>query len=262
MTEMTEYKPGTFSWIDLATTDADGAKKFYQKLFGWSTTDNPAGPDMVYTMAELGGKPVAALYQQGAEQQSQGIPPHWLSYVTVANAAETAEKAKSLGGNVLMDAFDVMEAGRMALIQDPTGATFAIWQPQQHIGAHLVNEYGALIWNELATTDKNVATDFYTKLFGWSSQTQEMPSGPYTSFMNGESMAAGMLEMTEEWGNIPPHWMVYFGTDDCDATVATAKELGGTILVDPTDIPSVGRFAVLQDPQGAAFSVITLPNPD
>jgi predicted enzyme related to lactoylglutathione lyase len=262
MTEMKVYKPGTFCWTDLSTTDPEAAKKFYQNLFGWHTVDTPAGPDMVYTMAELEGKPVAALFQQGAEEQSQGIPPHWVSYVSVANAAETATKAQSLRGTVLVGPFDVMDAGKMAVIQDPTGAVLSAWEPRAHSGAGLVNQHGTLIWNELATRDADTAAQFYMKLFDWDSQTQDMPTGPYTSFLNGDRMAAGMLKMTEEWGDMPPHWMVYFGADDCDAVAAKAKELGGEVLVPPRDIPSVGRFAVLQDPQGAAFSIISLPNPD
>jgi predicted enzyme related to lactoylglutathione lyase len=155
-----------------------------------------------------------------------------------------------------------MDAGKMAVIQDPTGAVLSAWEPRAHSGAGLVNQHGTLIWNELATRDADTAAQFYMKLFDWDSQTQDMPTGPYTSFLNGDRMAAGMLKMTEEWGDMPPHWMVYFGADDCDAVAAKAKELGGEVLVPPRDIPSVGRFAVLQDPQGAAFSIISLPNPD
>ena len=260
--EMNKYEPGTFCWIDLGTPNPEAAKKFYAGLFGWTLIDTPAGPDMVYTMAQLNGKEVAALYQQDAQQQAQGVPPNWASYISVANAEESAAKAKSLGGNVLMEAFDVMDVGRMAFIQDPTGAIVALWQPKQHIGARLVNEPGTLTWNELVTRDHQVAGAFYGKLFGWGTQVQEMEMTTYTTFMNGERMGAGMLQMTEEWGDMPSHWMVYFAVADCDSSAEKATQLGGEVKVPPTDIPPIGRFAVVQDPQGAVFSIIKLSNPD
>ncbi len=261
MTEFSAYAPGAFCWTDLSTTDAEGAKAFYTALFGWEAIDAPAGPDMVYTMLNLNGKPVAALYQMGPEQQSQGMPPFWNSYVSVANAAEMAEKAKSLGGTVLQDAFDVMDAGRMAMIQDPTGAVLALWEPKTHFGSHLANVPGSFSWNELATNDTVRASAFYTGLFGWTAQVQEEPFS-YTTFSNGKRMNAGMLQMTEDWGDVLPHWMVYFAVEDCDASAEKVKQLGGQLRVPPTDIPPVGRFAVVQDPQGGAFTIIKLNNPE
>ncbi len=261
MTEMTEYAPGTFSWVDLGTKDADGAKKFYSGLFGWDFTDYPAGDQGIYSMAQLNGKDVTALYQMGEEQQAQGMPPMWNSYVTVANAAESAEKAKALGGNVLGEPFEVMDAGIMAMVQDPTGAVLAIWEPKTQNGAQIVNEPGSFSWNELATSDSDKAKEFYTGLFGWDTQVQEMPHMVYTTFLNGERMNAGMIQMTEEWEGIPPHWMVYFAVDDCDAGVEKTKALGGSIAVEPFDIEQVGRMAVVQDPQGATFTLIKLVNP-
>lgn len=258
MQEVKRYPSGTFSWVDLATSDAAGAKQFYTSLFGWQAQDMPAGPDNVYTMLSLEGRDVAALYQMSAEQQGQGVPPHWLSYVSVDDIEAAAEKVTSLGGTLLAPPFDVMESGRMALVQDPTGATFALWQPRQHLGAKLVNIPGSLCWNELATRDTASASAFYTGLFGWETQTSDTPGGPYTSFSNQGRMAGGMLQMTEEWGDMPPHWSVYFAVADCDETVKRAQELGGTALMSPIDIPEVGRFAVMQDPQGAFFTVIKM----
>lgn len=259
MTEMTAYTPGTFCWIDLSTSDTTAAKKFYTDLLGWQAVDIPVGPDMTYTMFQVEGKDVAGMSQQGPDEQ--GIPPHWNSYVSVANADEIAAKAKSLGGTVLAEPFDVMDSGRMAVIQDPSGAVVAAWQPQQHIGARLVNEPGALCWNELATRDPQKSSGFYTQLFGWTTQIQPMGETNYTVFINGDNMNAGMIEMTAEWGDIPPHWMVYLTVADCDATAEKVTALGGKVLVPPTDIPNMGRFAVVQDPQGAAFSFIKMDNP-
>jgi predicted enzyme related to lactoylglutathione lyase len=243
MTEMTSYTPGTFCWVELSTSDAAAAKKFYTQLFGWTAVDMPAGPDMIYTMCQIDGKNVAALYQQG--QEEQGIPPHWNSYISVASADEIAAKAKALGGTVMGEPFDVMDAGRMALVQDPEGVVV-----------------GAFNWNELATRDTAKAGEFYTKLFGWEAQTQDMGGGMlYTIFMNGGRMNGGMMQISEEWGDMPPHWAVYFAVADCDASAEEVKELGGQVLMPPTDVPQTGRFAMVQDPQGAAFAIIKLANP-
>lgn len=256
MSEVNQYEPGTFCWPELGTTDAEAAKKFYAGLFGWTANDVPAGPG-TYSMLQLSGKDIGALYGLGKDQLSQGVPPHWLSYVSVSSADDTARKAKQLGGKVLSEPFDVFDVGRMAVIQDPTGATFALWQPRKHIGAKLVNQSGAFCWNELTTSDTAAATKFYTELFGWTSKILPGPT-PYTQFMRGAVPAGGMLQMSKESGQMPSHWLVYFAVDDCDDRVNKAKELKGQVRVPPTDIPDVGRFAVIQDPQGAAFSIIKL----
>jgi hypothetical protein len=259
MTEMNAYTPGTFCWVELGTTDAKAAKKFYTGLFDWEIVDIPVGPDMIYTMLQVEGKDVAALYEQGEPERSQGVPPHWSSYVSVASADESAAKAQSLGGMVLVEPFDVMDSGRMAIVQDPTGAAVELWQPRQHIGARLVNQPNTVCWNELATNDHQKAGEFYTKLFGWQSQVQDMDGTPYTLFIDGDQKA-GMMQMTEEWGNMPPHWLVYFAVADCDRSAEKAKELGGQVVVPPTDIPQMGRFAIVQDPQGVGFGIIKMSN--
>jgi hypothetical protein len=259
MQEVKRYPAGTFSWADLGTTDAAAAKQFYTRLFGWQAHDMPAGPEGVYVMLTLHDKEVAALYEMGAEHRPPDMPPHWNSYISVDDLDATTEKVASLGGTVLAPPMDVMEAGRMAMVQDPTGAVFALWQPRQHIGAKLVNMPGALSWNELLTTDTAKASAFYTALFGWETQTIPSPSGsPYTTFSNQGRMAGGMLQIEPDWGEIPSSWTVYFAVEDCDATVELARELGGSPQMPPTDIPDVGRFAVLQDPQGAFFTVIKM----
>jgi predicted enzyme related to lactoylglutathione lyase len=258
MEEIKKHQPGTFSWIDLATTDVESAKKFYTELFGFTAIDTPAGDDMVYTMLQLHGKPVAGLSQMSEEQREQGIPPHWLSYVTVEDVDAKIEKVKVLDGKVLMDPFDVMDVGRMALLQDPTGAVLALWQPKEHIGASFKNIPGTLCWNELVTNDTEKAKAFYTQLFDWGSQSSEMIGMIYTSYMIGEESVAGMYKITEEITGVPSHWMPYIAVEDCDQCVAKAQELGAKVLQPATDIPEVGRFAVLQDPQGAAIAVIKM----
>ena len=259
--EISEYTPGTFCWVELVTSNGDGAKKFYTELFGLAFDDQPIGEEAVYTMLSKNGKNVAALYQMNEEQKSRGVYPHWNSYVSVASADETTETVKSLGGTVLMEPMDVFEAGHMAMFQDPTGASFAVWQPNQHIGAQIGNEPGTLCWNELATNDTQKAGEFYGKLFGWKNQT-DGGTPPYTMFMNGERPAGGMLEIQKEWGDVPPNWLIYFAVADCDVSHDKAKALGANILFPPTDVPDIGRFAVIQDAQGAAFAIIKLENPD
>lgn len=259
--ETPDYKPGTFCWVELGTTDGEAAKKFYTELFGWDFNDHPMGPDMVYTMLTLDGKEVGALYQMSGEMTSQGIPPNWLSYASVTSADESAAKAKELGATLMKEPFDVMEVGRMAVIQDPTGAVFAIWQAGHHKGAQVVNVPNSLCWNELSTSDTTKAGDFYTGLFGWGKDVKEMGPMTYTSFMNGDRPAGGMYTPTPEMGEIPPHWLVYFAVDDTDAKLTKANDLGATTIVPAMDIPGTGRFAVIQDPQGAVFGIIKLNTP-
>src|SRR6185295_17517171 len=243
-----ENAPGSFCWIELATTDGEAAKKFYRGLFGWEAQDNPMGPGMVYTMLKLNGKDVGALYKKGEEMKQ--VPTHWASYVSVESADEVAAKAKSLGGNVMMEPFDVAEHGRMAVIADPTGAVFSIWQAKQHKGVGVKGETNSLCWNEVLTNDTAKAADFYTKLFGWKTKTDSGGS-PYTEFINGEDHIGGMMQIQPQMGPMPPNWGIYIAVEDCDGTVAKATSMGARTYVPPTDIPNVGRFAVLADPQGA-----------
>ena len=169
MAERTKYTPGTFSWTDLATTDQDGAKQFYGQLFGWSAVDFPMDENTTYSMMQIGGKDVAAISPQPQQQRDAGVPPLWNSYVTVESADATADRAQKLGATVHAPPFDVMEAGRMAVIQDPQGAFFMVWEPRQHNGAGLVNAPGALCWNELASSDLGASPGFLAKISAPSS---------------------------------------------------------------------------------------------
>jgi predicted enzyme related to lactoylglutathione lyase len=176
----------------------------------------------------------------------------------VANdAAATAALARQNGARVVLEPMDVFDIGRLAVFQDPTGAILSIWQPKKHFGAQIKDEAGSLCWNELATGDTDRAAAFYSEVFGWQPRA-DMGDTPYTSFVLGERPAAGMLAIQPEWGEVPPHWLVYFAVEDGNAAVAQARELGAKILVEPTKIPGVGTFAVIQDPQGAVFGAIEL----
>jgi len=253
-----EHAPGTFCWAELATTDGPDAKEFYTRLLGWEAHDDPLPSGGVYTMLRLADGNIGALYEQTEEMRSMGVPPSWLGYITVQDARTSAAKAAELGGTVLKEAFEVFDIGCMAVLEDPTGAAFALWQPKKHTGTeHMDGKPGSVCWNELATRDAEAAGSFYAELFGWRPTIHELEGlGPYTLFMNGEAQAAGMLQMNEEWGEMPSHWMVYFAVADCDAGAGRVTELGGRVCVPPTDIPTVGRFAVINDPQGAVFSII------
>jgi hypothetical protein len=211
-------------------------------------------------MIDLGGRGVGALYTQKKEERAHGVPPHWNSYVAVENADAAAAKAKQLGGTLLAEPFDVMDVGRMAVIQDPTGATFCVWQAMKHTGAAVLGEPGSLVWTELMTKDTARAQTFYTGLFGWKAETMRGAPMSYTVFKRegAEMGSAGMLAITPEMGPVPPNWLPYFAVTDCDATVATAGKLGGKTIVPPQDVPDTGRFSVLEDPQGATFAVIAM----
>jgi predicted enzyme related to lactoylglutathione lyase len=165
MVEKTRHEPGSFCWVELATNDAAAAKSFYTSLFGWSVDEHPMGDGATYTMLQKNGKAAGALYPLGPQQK--GVPPHWNSYVCVESADDAAARAKDLGARVVMEPFDVMDYGRMAVVQDPTGAILSLWQPGAHVGARVINEPGSFCWNELYTRDPKKAADFYSALFGW-----------------------------------------------------------------------------------------------
>jgi len=250
------YQPGTFSWLDLSTSDAAGAKAFYGGLFGWEFEDSEIPGGGVYTMCHLQGDEVAAIMQQDEH------PGHWNNYVTVANADETTAKAKQLGAEVFEEPFEVMEAGRMAVLADPVGAMICVWEPRDHIGAGRVNDAGCMAWNELQTRGVGTASDFYAGLFGWEMQPIEQDGKTvYMTIQNSGRMNGGFMPMAESHGDAPSFWLTYFAVASCDDAVAKVKELGGSLLAGPME-PGAGRIAVVSDPQGAAFAFFEGPTDD
>jgi predicted enzyme related to lactoylglutathione lyase len=249
--ERSSYAPGTFSWTDLNTPDQEGAKSFYCELFGWDADDQPVSEGVTYTMMSIGGKNVAAVSPQGEDQK--GMPPFWMSYVTVDDAEATAATARELGGTVLAGPFDVFDFGRMAVIQDPQGAFFAVWQAGESIGAELVNVPGALTMNQLNTSDPDAAARFYSDLFGWDVEQVARDPTPYWGIHNQGNLNGGMMQLPPGAG-VPPHWLVYFVAESLDASVARIGELGGRVMVQPMAVPA-GRFAVAQDPQRGTFAL-------
>lgn len=257
----TSYEPGTFSWVDLATSDLEGATAFYSGLFGWETEGTATPDGGTYVMCRIDGADVAGMGSQPPEQTEQGVPPHWNNYVTVASADEATARAEELGGSVLVPPFDVMEAGRMAVIADPTGAPLCVWEPHASIGAELVNEPGALTWNELSTTDVDAAAGFAGELFGWSVEEIDTGGGPrYWSIKHAGAAGGingGMRELAPEQveQGVPPHWMPYFVVESAQAAADRAADLGGGLAFGPLELPNGWTIAVLHDPQGGFFAV-------
>jgi len=248
MPNIDKHAPGSFCWIELATTDSPSAKKFYTELFGWTPDDNPMGPGMTYTIWKLQGRDAGAMYEQMADQKQQGIPPHWLIYMATDNVDSTVAQGKALGFNVLAGPFDVMDKGRMAVVADPQGATFGLWQSMSHTGTGIQGVPGSFCWAELAASDVAAARESYEKLFGWTFKV----SPEYSEILLGGNSIGGFMANNPEWG-APPHWGGYFMVTSCDDSTAKAKSLGGKVLLEPMDIPNTGRFSVISDPQGATF---------
>lgn len=260
MSVVTKHVPGSFCWAEVGTVNAAKTKAFYAELFGWTYQDQPAGEFGTYTMVRQGGKDLAGLFELPPNLRQMGVPPHWMSYIAVDDADAAAKKIQQHGGTIQQGPFDVMTHGRMAVCQDPTGALFSIWQPKQHGGAGTMGEPGTPCWFELATKGVDRAATFYSAVFGWSVMKSANPGMVYHELTpkGCEGPRGGMMELTPQHGPVPPHWLIYFTVADCDGDAARAQRLGGKLLAPPMDIPHVGRFAVLADPAGAAFAIITL----
>ncbi|MCB9568739.1 MAG: VOC family protein [Myxococcales bacterium] len=249
MAEVTKYPHGTFCWTELGAADPPAAQRFYAALFGWTHVDGP----------NVGG---ARILQSG-ERDVAGIrgrlrddEAHWLAHVSVDDLELTVALVNAAGGELIAAPLDVGEAGRRAIIRDPSGAPLALWEPRGRIGAGRYGEVGAPCWFELATRDTAAAAAFFHAVFGWDADTQPLGNTEYTNFKRKGETVAGMIKMTPEWGELPPRWMVYFQVAACPATMTKTEALGGKVLYGPLEAAGLGRFAVLQDPQGVAFSVI------
>jgi predicted enzyme related to lactoylglutathione lyase len=261
MPSVDKHSPGSFSWFELATTDQNAAKQFYQSLFGWDSADFPIGPSEAYTIFRVGGRDAAAAYAMRPEQRAQGMPPNWMLYVRVDSADDAAKRAEAVGGKTKMPPFDVMDNGRMAVIGDPTGAVFSVWQPNKHEGTGVVQEPGTCVWADLSTPDPAKGAKFYSDLFGWKmvAGKSELPAKPgeYIHIMNGRDMIGGIPPAEHRDPHTPPCWLLYFSVKDCNAAIEKVKSLGGKLVYGPMTIESKRSFAVLTDPQGATFAVVT-----
>ncbi|MGW4481575.1 VOC family protein [Rhodococcus triatomae] len=248
--KITEPQLGSPCWPELGTTDIAAATAFYGALLGWRPEDDPHPEAGGYTQQLLGDDPVAAvspLYQDGQ-------PVAWTVSIAVADADAAVDKVTAAGGSVIAPPMDVFDLGRFAVIADPAGAVISLWQARTFSGAARLNEPGTLCWIELRTPDTAAAEAFYTEVFGWSVNAGD----GYTQFGVGGQDFGGMMAMGADFpAGVPPHWALYFGVDDVDASAAKATELGGAVHVPGTDIPGTGRFAILTDPQGGAFAIYT-----
>jgi predicted enzyme related to lactoylglutathione lyase len=273
MPERDGYIPGVPCWVDTSQPDPEAAVDFYSGLFGWEFEDvMPPGSEGKYFIARLRDGEVAAV---GSIPEAAPEVAMWNTYVWVESADETAGKVRDAGGSVVMEPFDVMDAGRMAVFTDPEGAAFCVWQAKEHKGARIVNEHGSLNFNGLNTRNMDGAKSFYGSVFGWT--TLALPGGAEMWTLSGygdhlESFHPGLRKQVAEVGgpegfedvvasinpipddqpDTPPHWSVTFAVDDADVTGAKATELGGDVIVPPFDAPWV-RMTIIKDPQGATF---------
>ena len=254
MAKIESYVPGSFCWAELATSDTESAKKFYGEMFGWTANELPM-PGGVYIILQSEGNDTGAICPT-----KPGVPPHWGVYFSVTDVDAAAAKVAPAGGKILAGPFDAMDAGRLAVAQDPQGATFSFWQAKSHMGATHGGPLNQISWPELATPDPAAAVAFYTGLFGWKTKPETgVEAAQYVEWTNGGKSMGGLMPMRgDQWKGIPPHWMVYVTVADCNERADKAKQLGASICVPPTDIPNVGRFSVIRDAQGAVFSLIQL----
>lgn len=248
---------GNFCWIDFATPDPDRAKAFYQKIFNWKYSDTPMPDGGVYTMINTAdGGSVGGLFQMPDEMIKTGVLPHINNYVAVENADDFVKKAKDLRATVRMEPFDVFDYGRMAILIDPTGAIFSLWQSISHDdeGEMAGREtHGMFCWQELMTTNVDQATNFYKELFGWNFTMADMGDMDYTLIKNQGNDIGGMMMPPSEMKGAPSHWNTYFTVTNVDETIKVIKNCGGDIMMEPQDIPETGRFAICRAPDHTVF---------
>jgi predicted enzyme related to lactoylglutathione lyase len=249
MGEVERYPNGTFCWVDLGTTDAAGAKAFYGGLLGWEFDDLPTGDKGTYSICRRDGKAIAGLYDRAET-------PAWGSYISVDDVDAATERARELGAEVLVEPFDSPGGGRVATVRDPAGAAVSLSRPGESFGAELVNADGAWTWNELVSGDLATGVRFYTELLGWSAAAAP-GAFPRTTFTLGDLLIGGGHAPARQ-EDPTPRWSIALWVADADQAAARASELGGTVLLPPMDIP-VGRFTILADPQGAAFTATAVP---
>lgn len=255
MPEMNKHEEGRFSFSDLQTTDLDAATNFYTDLFGWKTDDQPMSEDPgdIYRMFTKNGRGICAASKQPPQQAAAGVPPMWNIYFTVDDVDLKAKEAEAAGGSVHAPPFDVFDVGRMAVIADPAGAFFCLWQPKQSIGAYTMHEANTLDWAESGSTDVDKASEFYAQLLGWTREDVEMGDGPvYTLFSIGDENVAGMMPSQMPMS----YWSIYFQVEDCKGMTAKAKSLGAQTMMENMVAEGVGTISVFSDPQGAMFGII------
>jgi predicted enzyme related to lactoylglutathione lyase len=259
MTELDKYVPGTPCWVEVTTTDAEGARTFYQKIFGWEYEIGDADTNF-YTNCLLRGRRVAGLMELTPEMAAGGVPTAWTTYIATEDVHDSAARVTEAGGQVMAEPMDVMEYGKMAVAIDPTGAAIGFWESGTHTGAGIANEPGSFTWNELQTRELDKATAFYSAVAGW--QTEAMPTGdgpPYLIAKIGGEQVAGIMDVSQIVpDSVPAFWLTYFKVRDADESVELVRQNGGAVMQAHVDSPQ-GPFGVVADPFGAVFGVISDP---
>ena len=256
MPKVESYAQGTPCWVDLTSSDVEGAKSFYSSLFGWNIEEMPAPEGMTYSMASLKGSYVAGMMAQMPEQTQAGVPSMWNTYIAVDSADDAEKKMTEAGGKPMFPTDEIPGSGRMVMGTDPSGAVVGFWQGTGHIGSGLVNEPGTVVWNELQVDDVDAVLPFYKAVAGMDSETAPAGDmGDYTQFMVGGKGIAGAMK--KPMPDIPNNWTIYFNVGDADTAIAKAQELGGQVIAPAFDVPGIGRLAVLADPQGATFCLMS-----
>jgi predicted enzyme related to lactoylglutathione lyase len=256
MAKVEKHTIGAPCWFDLMTSDAPRARAFYADLYGWTYRDG--GPEAGgYAMCLLGDREAAGM---GPLPPNAEFPPCWTIYFATEDADDSCERAKKAGGNVVMPTMDVLDAGRMAVCIDSTGAPFGLWQPRRHVGARVVNEPGAMAWCEVYTRDADAAAKFYTEVFGLEARKLDSPGMTYVTLHKDDAACAGVMQMNDggKWANVPAHWAPYFAVANADRTAAQLGVAGGSMIEPPFDTP-YGRMAVFADPQGIVSMFVQLP---
>lgn len=249
-----------FWWTDLQSRDVGGSMDFYGRTLGWEFRAETDGSDVIYHTAHIGGVKVAGLGALQDQAAASGMPSVWTDYVCVEDADAICARATELGGTVMMQPMDVMEEGRMAILLDPTGAAFGLWQPGNHRGADAVNQPSTLTWTELYTSDVAKASTFYGTLFGWTVERSEQASGAGTEYhliMRDGEVIAGIMPRPEEMGDAPDCWVTYLGVADVHAVADEVKACGGTVVWGPMQT-GPGRSIGVKDPQGAMIHFMQL----
>lgn len=256
MANIEKHEPGSLCWMDLATTDQEAAKKFYGELFGWGAKDSPMGENQFYTMFSIDGREVGAGYTLAEHQRAMGMGPHWMPYVATESADASVKRAEELGAKIIAPAFDVFDAGRMAMFEDPTGAKLCVWEAKKNVGSRITGVEGTLMAADLVTRDQDKASEFYEKMFGWQvSKEDEEPEHRYYHFFHHGEFIGGIPPANFAPKGVAAHWQIYVQVANCKASEAKAKELGARIYMPTMKVEDVGWMNIVADPQGAAFAM-------
>lgn len=244
------YKYGTFNWYELVTTEIEKAKTFYGEVLGWKTETMSMGPGVNYDLVKVGGTPITGF----TRPQMEGVPPSWLSYISVEDVDATAKAFRKNGGTTLTDAMDIPTIGRIQIARDPQGGVVALFHGAEG-DTEFPKVHGSWSWNELLSTDPAASLAFYEKTFGLTHDTMQMPAGEYHILKAGDAQVGGIMKSPVP--KAPTNWLPYVRVDDTNAVCARAKKMKGGVMAEPQDVEMVGRFAVITDLQGVALGVIT-----